>query len=97
MLSRARLIRSAAAAALGSLAYTVPVVRSSSVAMADSTGFETAILASGCFWCAQTFYLELSGVRSSVSGYIGGRGKSPTYEQVSARAFGEVQNSGTHE
>ena len=33
---------------------------------------ETAILAGGCFWCTEAIFLDLYGVKSVESGYIGG-------------------------
>ena len=43
---------------------------------------ETAIFAGGCFWCTEAIFKELKGVQSVVPGYIGGKRKNPTYEQV---------------
>ena len=44
--------------------------------------FETAVFGGGCFWCTEAVFDELRGVQSVVSGYTGGKTKSPTYEQV---------------
>jgi methionine-S-sulfoxide reductase len=44
----------------------------------------TAVLAGGCFWGVQGVYQHLKGVKSAVSGYAGGDGKSARYEAVSA-------------
>jgi peptide-methionine (S)-S-oxide reductase len=43
---------------------------------------ETATLAGGCFWCLETVFNRLRGVESVISGYMGGRTASPTYEAV---------------
>ena len=43
---------------------------------------EKAVLAGGCFWCVETPYDDLEGVKSSVSGYTGGKMANPTYRQV---------------
>ena len=43
---------------------------------------ETATLAGGCFWCIETVFNRLHGVKSAVSGYMGGHTANPTYEAV---------------
>ena len=45
-----------------------------------------ATFAGGCFWCMEPPYDKLPGVISTMSGYMGGTVKNPTYEQVSERA-----------
>lgn len=47
-------------------------------------GKEIATFAGGCFWCTEAVFLELDGVESVVSGYIGGNNANPTYAQVSS-------------
>jgi peptide-methionine (S)-S-oxide reductase len=43
-----------------------------------------ATFAGGCFWCLESDFDPVPGVISTVSGYIGGTVKNPTYQQVSA-------------
>ncbi|MBC7439364.1 MAG: peptide-methionine (S)-S-oxide reductase, partial [Flavobacterium sp.] len=40
---------------------------------------EVATFAGGCFWCTEAVFLELDGVKTVVSGYIGGTIANPTY------------------
>lgn len=53
--------------------------------------FETAIFAGGCFWGVEHLMQQSPGVRSVVSGYIGGDTDRPTYQQVSAHATGHAE------
>jgi len=50
-----------------------------------------ATFAGGCFWCMEEALDKVPGVISSVSGYMGGRVKKPTYEQVSTGATGHTE------
>lgn len=52
---------------------------------------ETATLAGGCFWCTEAVYQNLRGVQSVESGYIGGTGADPTYEQVCSGTTGHAE------
>jgi peptide-methionine (S)-S-oxide reductase len=50
-----------------------------------------ATFAGGCFWCMEPPFDEVEGVVSTISGYIGGTVKDPTYEQVSAGGTGHAE------
>lgn len=50
-----------------------------------------AIFAGGCFWCMEPPFDALPGVISTTSGYVGGRIRHPTYEQVSAGGTGHTE------
>jgi peptide-methionine (S)-S-oxide reductase len=43
---------------------------------------EVTTLGGGCFWCLEAVFDNLKGVESVESGYMGGKVKDPTYEQV---------------
>jgi peptide-methionine (S)-S-oxide reductase len=50
-----------------------------------------ATFAGGCFWCMEPPYDKLDGVLTTISGYIGGKTKHPTYEQVSSGRTGHAE------
>jgi peptide-methionine (S)-S-oxide reductase len=41
---------------------------------------EKAIVAGGCFWCVESDFEKVPGVKSVVSGYTGGSNANPTYK-----------------
>ena len=52
---------------------------------------EAAVFAGGCFWCVEADFDKVAGVKSTTSGYTGGRTERPTYEQVSAGGTGHIE------
>ncbi len=52
---------------------------------------ETAIFAGGCFWCTEAYFLQLNGVHTVVSGYIGGHTDNPTYAQICTGLTGHAE------
>jgi peptide-methionine (S)-S-oxide reductase len=52
---------------------------------------EVATLAGGCFWCLEAVFDQLKGVVSVESGYMGGKGPNPTYEQVCGGGTGHAE------
>ncbi len=54
-------------------------------------GLARATLAGGCFWCMEQPFDKLDGVKSTISGYIGGHAEKPTYEQVSGGSTGHTE------
>ncbi len=57
---------------------------------ATTTSTASAIFGNGCFWCAEADFEKLPGVASAVSGYAGGTGEDPTYEDYAAKGYREV-------
>ena len=55
------------------------------------TGYETATVAGGCFWCLEAVYDQMKGVVSVESGYIGGQMDHPTYEAVCSGRTGHAE------
>ena len=54
-------------------------------------GQAEAIFAGGCFWCMESPFEELDGVRSVTSGYTDGGTPSPTYDEVSSGRTGHTE------
>jgi peptide-methionine (S)-S-oxide reductase len=52
---------------------------------------EKATFAGGCFWCTEEAFEKTPGVIEAVSGYMGGKQKNPTYEQVSTGRTGHTE------
>lgn len=50
-----------------------------------------ATFAGGCFWCMEEAYDPVPGVIATVSGYMGGMTKNPTYEQVTTGRTGHAE------
>jgi peptide methionine sulfoxide reductase msrA/msrB len=51
---------------------------------------KTAVLAAGCFWCVEADLKKIPGVLRAVSGYTGGKGEKPTYENYAALGHREA-------
>lgn len=54
-------------------------------------GMETITLGAGCFWCVEAIFLELKGVKSVTSGYMGGHVKDPSYREVCNGTTGHAE------
>ena len=54
-------------------------------------GKEVATLGGGCFWCLEAVYDDLAGVESVESGYMGGRTREPSYEEVCGGDTGHAE------
>ena len=50
------------------------------IGVAGAARAETAIVAGGCFWCVESDFEQVEGVRDVVSGYTGGDSENPTYD-----------------
>lgn len=58
---------------------------------AHAAGTETLIVAGGCFWCVESDFESVKGVKEVVSGYTGGKTKNPTYKQVTRGGSGHYE------
>jgi peptide-methionine (S)-S-oxide reductase len=52
---------------------------------------ELATFAGGCFWCLEAVFQPLRGVERVVSGYLGGRTREPSYEEVCSGTTGHAE------
>jgi len=52
---------------------------------------QIAVFGGGCFWCVEAVFNRLRGVKSAVSGYMGGHVDKPTYRQVCGGDTGHVE------
>jgi peptide-methionine (S)-S-oxide reductase len=52
---------------------------------------QTATFGSGCFWCTEAFFLDVKGVKSVESGYMGGKTVNPSYKEVCTGMTGQAE------
>ena len=50
-----------------------------------------AYLAGGCFWCTESIFQRVIGVKKVLPGYMGGSIKNPTYREVCAGNTGHTE------
>ncbi|MFK7754911.1 MAG: peptide-methionine (S)-S-oxide reductase MsrA [Sedimentitalea sp.] len=58
---------------------------------AQAADTQTLTVAGGCFWCVEADFEKVPGVIEAVSGYTGGKTKSPTYKQVTGGGTGHLE------
>ena len=52
---------------------------------------KVATFGSGCFWCTESDFDKVPGVLTTISGFMGGHVKNPTYRQVSRGGTGHTE------
>jgi len=52
---------------------------------------EKITLAGGCFWCIEAAFKQLVGIKSAISGYMGGNAALATYENVCSGESGHAE------
>ncbi len=57
----------------------------------ESENLETITFGAGCFWCVEAVYQRLDGVKTAVSGYMGGEVENPTYKAVCSGTTGHAE------
>ncbi|MBM1689395.1 peptide-methionine (S)-S-oxide reductase MsrA [Sulfitobacter geojensis] len=58
---------------------------------AKAAGTETLTVAGGCFWCVESDFESVRGVKEAVSGFAGGKTANPTYKQVTKGGTGHYE------
>lgn len=58
---------------------------------AHAADLETLTVAGGCFWCVESDFESVAGVKEVVSGYTGGTTENPTYKQVTRGGTGHYE------
>ncbi|WP_425040084.1 peptide-methionine (S)-S-oxide reductase MsrA [Primorskyibacter sp. S187A] len=71
------------------LTIALGMVAKAKEAHAQST--ETIIVAGGCFWCVESDFEKVRGVKEAVSGFTGGSIANPTYKQVTKGGSGHLE------
>lgn len=73
------------------LVATVLFATLSFASTARAATLQTAVFAGGCFWGVEAVFEHVKGVKSVVSGYIGGTVVNPDYETVSNGRTGHAE------
>lgn len=58
---------------------------------AAQAGSETLTVAGGCFWCVESDFESVKGVKEAISGFAGGKTANPTYKQVTKGGTGHYE------
>lgn len=80
-----------ALAALAGLMFAAAAQAQTQASPPAPEGLAKATFAGGCFWCMEQPFEALPGVKSAISGYIGGHKANPAYRQVSGGATGHAE------
>lgn len=72
-----------------SLAILAGVALQTTHAKAGET--QEIIVAGGCFWCVESDFERVQGVKEAVSGYTGGTTSDPTYKEVTKGRTGHYE------
>lgn len=59
--------------------------------LAKRPGEAHLVLGAGCFWCYETMFESLKGVRDVEVGYAGGKLPNPTYDEISTGLTGHAE------
>ncbi len=70
--------------------YQLPA-EESEIEKKELKGLEIATFAGGCFWCTESDFEMVDGVKEAISGYTGGHEKNPTYKSVSSGKTGHTE------
>ena len=73
---------------LTTLAFSLGLAIGPFSAFAD---IRTITVAGGCFWCVESDFESVAGVKEAVSGFAGGSVANPTYKQVTKGGTGHYE------
>src|SRR5262245_57644679 len=73
------------------LATGVLTASEPSVTATAKDDLAVATFAAGCFWCTESDFDKVEGVVGTVSGFMGGQTKNPTYEEVGRGGTGHTE------
>jgi peptide-methionine (S)-S-oxide reductase len=76
---------------LCALAVPGPAAAQPKPAAAAKPAVAVATFAGGCFWCMEEAFDPVPGVLATISGYMGGKTRNPTYEQISTGRTGHAE------
>jgi len=82
------------AALQGGLTAALVAASTGGMTMANDAPAPTlakATLAGGCFWCTEAVFERIAGVKSVVSGYLGGEVPNPSYKDVCTGLTGHAE------
>ncbi|MET0071962.1 MAG: peptide-methionine (S)-S-oxide reductase MsrA [Candidatus Thiodiazotropha sp.] len=68
-----------------------PLAEQTDLSAETLQGLSVATFAGGCFWCVESGFEMLPGVKEAVSGYSGGADKNPTYRKVARGVTGHTE------
>jgi peptide-methionine (S)-S-oxide reductase len=57
----------------------------------ESTPSNVAVVGGGCFWCVESTYKLVPGIKKLTSGYSAGQTKNPTYEDICTGETGHAE------
>ncbi|MCX7558262.1 peptide-methionine (S)-S-oxide reductase MsrA [Sulfitobacter sp. F26204] len=76
---------------LVALAGLIGVALCAQTITARAAETETLTVAGGCFWCVESDFEAVPGVKEAVSGFTGGKTENPTYKQVTNGGTGHYE------
>lgn len=58
----------------------------------EAPALENVVFAGGCFWCVESDFDKVAGVKETVSGFTGGHVNNPSYKQVTRGGTGHIES-----
>jgi peptide-methionine (S)-S-oxide reductase len=86
---RRSILRTAAMLAVALL--TISMVQGETGKTVTTNKTEIITLGAGCFWCTEAVFQQIPGVITVKPGYMGGKTKNPTYEDICTGTTGHAE------